>query len=773
MKNFVKILAKLKPRTTIGTKFIIVFTLLLGIISAFIYVYFPYKFTKQAIRATADRAQSITVMTAFNISSTLLFEDKRDMENILESVQQDKDIVYLVVLNSKGKVFSAFNRQKAVKADYKFLTNKNPISEDELIYRTMTPIIHNKKQIGMLFMGISLEDLRAQVKRSRTTIALVSLVIFVLGVLAVLFISMVITRPLKKMVRIIEEISGGDLSGRVTFSSNDEVGNLAASFNLMVENLEAYSRELKELNINLENKVLERTKELQVEINERKSVQEALEKSEEKYRQLVNNSLVGIYITQDHSIKFCNRKFAEIFGYQSPEEVLGKPMTELLSKENYPGITSSNEFKGLKKDGTIFDIEVLDTPIIYQGSPAIQGILMDITIRKQMEEERQKLEDQLRQSQKMESLGTLAGGIAHNFNNILSAVMGYTELTMNILSDNSTAISHLNRILSASHRAKEMITQIMTFSRKSKKDRKLLWLDEVVNEALKLMRSALPSTLEMHLDIPKMTKPVMGDRAEIHQVVMNLCTNASHAMGDKGGILYASLKEIEYEAGSIGRINLVPGRYQQLIISDTGHGMTADILGRIFEPYFTTKREGEGTGMGLAVVHGIVKSCGGDIMVYSAPGKGTTFHIFLPVTEEKEIKTPIDQIEMELRGIEHILFVDDEPILTELGQKVLEILGYKVTTKTSSIEALEAFQADPGTFDLVISDQTMPHMTGLQLAEKIREVKSDIPIILCSGFSERINERNFRSHGIQGFLMKPITKKNIAITIRNVLDKRY
>ncbi|NIM18223.1 MAG: response regulator [Candidatus Aminicenantes bacterium] len=770
MKNFFKIFRGFKFRTTIGTKFIIVFTLMVGIISAFIYAYFPLKFEKQAIKSTADKAQSIIAVTAFNISSTLLFEDKRDMENILESVKQDRDIVYLLVYNSKGEVFSEFNYQTAVRVDYEFPSNKNPISEDELIYRTMTPIIHNKKQIGMLFLGISLENLRSQVASSRATIASVSSVIFVLGVLVVFFISTVITRPLKKMVRTIEEISSGDLSRRATFSSNDEVGNLAASFNLMVENLETYSSELQELNINLENKVVERTKELQVEINERKLTQEALEKSEEKYRQLVNNSLVGIYITQDHFIKFCNQKFAEIFGYQSPEEVLGKQMKELLIKEKWSKATRMYEFKGIKKDGTIFDIEVLDTPIIYQHRPAIQGILMDITIRKQIEEERQKLEDQLRQAQKMESLGTLAGGIAHDFNNILSAILGYTELTMAMLTEKSKAKSNLSRVLSASHRAKEMVKHILTFSRRSEKDRKPLWLNEVVNEVLKLMRSTLPSTIEINQDVPEMTMPVIADRSEIHQVVMNLCTNAGHAMREKGGILHVALKEIEYEAGTIGRSSLVSGRYQQLTISDTGHGMSPEILSRIFEPYFTTKREGEGIGMGLAVVHGIIKSCEGDITVYSQPGKGTTFNIFLPVTEEKEMKTVIDQTEIELRGSEHILFIDDEPILAELGVEMLEHFGYKVKMITSSIKALEAFRAAPGKFDLVITDQTMPNMTGLQLAVKIREVRPDIPIILCTGFSESVNEENFKAQGIQAFLMKPFIKEELARVIRNVLD---
>ena len=272
-----------------------------------------------------------------------------------------------------------------------------------------------------------------------------------------------------------------------------------------------------------------------------------------------------------------------------------------------------------------------------------------------------------------------------------------------------------------------------------------------------------------------MSRPVLADRGEIHQVVMNLCTNAGYAMREQGGILQVSLKEIQYEVGAISRTRLVPGRYQQLTISDTGHGMSREILNRIFEPYFTTKPEGEGTGMGLAVVHGIIKSYGGDISIYSEPGKGSTFHIFLPSPSEAEVEvgTKIRELKTELRGSERILFVDDEPVLADLGKAILENLGYQVEIRTSSIDALQVFKADPGRFDLVITDQTMPHMTGVQLAAAIKKIKPGIPVILCSGFSESIAEENSKPQSIQAFLMKPILKQEIAAAIRRVLDCTY
>ncbi len=771
-------------KNTLQKKFIFVFTLYVGLISAFIYLYFPLKLEKQALRFAADKAQSITDMIAMNVSSILVFEDRENMEKILTSVKQNRDVVYLVVLNNKGDVFSVFNHETAVKADYKFMAREEPVTGDGSIYRTSAPIIHNNGQIGQIFLGMSLENIRFQVARSKKTITMVSVVIFILGALAVFLISVVFTNPLKNMVRTIEEISAGNLSKRVTFSANDEVGHLATSFNVMVAKLENYSRELNQLNDELETKVMERTKKMQIEVNERYLAQEALKKSEEKYRRLVDNSLAGIYITHDQVLQFCNRRFAEIFGYLDPEEIIGKHMRDLVTEESWsppaakegsiePGaeITRRYECKGLKKDGAVFDVEVFESYMLSQGKPAIEGILIDITERKKAAEEREKLENQLRHAQKMESIGTLAGGIAHDFNNILSAVIGYTELTLEHVPEENNVRVNLERVLSAANRAKEMVKQILAFSRKGEGERKPIWLKEVVEELLKLIRSTLPTTIEIHLDLAESTNAVVANKSEIHRMVMNLCTNAGHAMREDGGILSVSLKEVDLEPAVTDGKNLEPGRYQQLTISDTGHGMTPEIMSRIFEPYFTTKKEGEGTGMGLSVVHGIVKSCGGDITVYSTPGKGTTIHVFLPVTCERRVEDATGQIEEAVRGgNETVLVVDDEPFIAELSKEVLEELGYHVIMKTSGIEALEAFKADPGKFDLVVADQTMPHMTGVQLTREMKKVRPDFPVILCSGFSDAINEENYKIYGVDAFLMKPILPRELALAIRKMLD---
>ncbi|MCK5057221.1 MAG: PAS domain S-box protein [Candidatus Aminicenantes bacterium] len=519
------------------------------------------------------------------------------------------------------------------------------------------------------------------------------------------------------------------------------------------------------------------------DISKRKQARKAMKESEEKYRRLIDNSLVGIYIAQKHIIKFCNQRFAGIFGYESLAELIERPIKDIIAPESWKlvdkevrlresGIkeTSSFEFKGLSKEGETFDIEALGNRILYQGSPAVQGILLNITERKQAESERQRLEDQLHQVQKMEAIGTLAGGIAHDFNNILSAIIGYTELAVSDIPENIETRQKLSQVLAAADRARAMVKQILAFSRKGEKEQRPIMLDEIVNEAFILLRSSLPTTIEIRPNFGDKLNPVMANPTQIHQVIMNICTNAAHAMKEEGGILEIALKEIDLVPGSIEIKNLEPGVYQQLTISDTGHGMSLEIKSRIFEPYFTTKPKGEGTGMGLAVVHGIVKNHSGEIKVYSEPGKGTTFHVFLPVTRA-ETMVGFEQIEPIQGGEERILYVDDENNLAEMGKQMLESIGYRIESRTSSIEALEAFRSGPGKFSLVITDQTMPNMTGLQLAKEIRKISPHIPVILCTGFSESVNEENFKSMGISAFVMKPIVRKEIARVIREVLDE--
>lgn len=388
--------------------------------------------------------------------------------------------------------------------------------------------------------------------------------------------------------------------------------------------------------------------------------------------------------------------------------------------------------------------------------------------RKQLEEKRERLEEQLRHSQKMEALGTLAGGIAHDFNNILSAIFGYTELAMYTVPEDSKARVNLEQILAASYRARDMVKQILTFSRKEKKGQISVFLDKLVVEVLKLIKSFIPSTIELQTDIVKATRPIQADPTQIHQVIMNICTNALQAMRETGGILKISLKEVDIDPDEVESTDLVPGKHQLLTITDTGSGISPDIMSLIFDPYFTTKEKGEGTGLGLAVVHGIVNAHRGTITVESAPGEGTAFLIHLPtIANEKILEN--EGVQAIMGGDEWILFVDDEVVLTEVVQKTLARYNYNVITRTSAAEALEVFRSDPEKIDVVITDHIMPQLTGLELAKEIKKIRPDIPVLLCTGLPERIDKANFNSQGIDGYILKPIISSEMKEAIHHVL----
>jgi CheY-like chemotaxis protein len=390
------------------------------------------------------------------------------------------------------------------------------------------------------------------------------------------------------------------------------------------------------------------------------------------------------------------------------------------------------------------------------------------------QESLQKSEQRLRQSQKMEAIGTLAGGIAHDFNNILTAIIGYTDMAQRKITTDVAMIRDLERVQEAGLRAKELVRQILAFSRQGEQERQPVQVAAVIEEVFKLLRATLPTTIEIRqqLDIAPHRGTVLADPTQLHQVLMNLGTNAAHAMRDHGGALSVSLTDIDADASLVALCpDLTPGPYVRLSISDTGHGMDSTVMERIFDPYFTTKKVGEGTGMGLAVVQGIIKSHGGAISVYSEPGHGTAFHIFLPLMAGDIRHEPVVE-ESFAGGTERILFVDDEPALVELGQELLEALGYSVAALTSSPEALALFRAQPAAFDLLISDVTMPGLTGRELVREILAIRPDIPVIMCSGFTEFVNSGEAREAGISEFLMKPYVTGKMAKVIRKVLAGR-
>ena len=425
-----------------------------------------------------------------------------------------------------------------------------------------------------------------------------------------------------------------------------------------------------------------------------------------------------------------------------------------------------------RKDGTQVVVEIQTLPITIKNRDIVLGIARDITERKQAEIEKIKLENQLRQAYKIESIGTLAGGIAHDFNNILFPVLGHTEMLLHDIPIENPAHSSLKKIYAGANRAKELVKQILTFSRQEENELRLMKMQPIIKEALKLIRSTIPTTIDIKQYIRKDCGVIKADPTQIHQIVMNLATNAYHAMEKDGGELKVSLKEIEL--GELDLINqdMTPGAHACLTVVDTGKGMDKELINQIFDPFFTTKEKGQGTGMGLSVVHGIVNNMNGAIKVYSEPGKGTKFHIYLPVVKSLSEKQENHQTKEPIQsGTERILLVDDEDAIITVEKLMLERLGYRVTSRTSSIEALEAFRESPDKFDLVITDMAMPNMPGDKLAVELTKIRPDIPVLLCTGFSDTMSEEKAASLGINGFLVKPIVMKDLSYKIRDLLDE--
>jgi signal transduction histidine kinase/ActR/RegA family two-component response regulator len=524
---------------------------------------------------------------------------------------------------------------------------------------------------------------------------------------------------------------------------------------------------------------------------ERNEVERSLVREKQLSESIFDHIPAGIaFLDSDFILRKYNRNYArflEAYSPYAPEACLGKPYSEYL-----PGIWAQVEdwYKSVRDTGipnnrhnyrlifekqgqqvaTFWDRSIVP---IRNASEKVTGILIlttDVTEQKAAAEKAEKLDDQLKQAQKMESIGTLAGGIAHDFNNILSAIIGYTEIALMDLPENSMLNSSLEEVIRAGGRARDLVRQILTFSRQGNSKMVPFRIEPVVAEVLQLIRATLPTTTEIRFQGGS-NAMVMGDTTQIHQVLMNLCINAGHAMAAGKGILTIEIAEqtIPDDVFDNERQPLLPGRYVLIEVGDTGQGMTPDVRARIFDPYFTTKKPGHGTGMGLAVTHGIVKSHNGTITVESEPGEGSRFTICLPTIKEKTDaeRKPSPPV---AGGSESILLVDDEKGLADMWKQMMKNLGYRVKAMTSGAEALEVFKTDPDRFDVVITDMTMPNMTGVDLSRQILQIRPDIPIILSTGFSEQITETQAKALGIRAFISKPILKADLARTVREVLE---
>jgi PAS domain S-box-containing protein len=526
---------------------------------------------------------------------------------------------------------------------------------------------------------------------------------------------------------------------------------------------------------------------LERQLVELRQAEEALRQSEAGFRTLVNSSPEGILRHDlDGFLIDANRSFTQMTGY-THSELRGKHIGELVPGEHKIRLYESIE--GIKKgqlselpleieltgkNGYLMSVIMRGWLVRGEdGEPfALGAFVADITEEKRLAQEKKALEEQLLRNQKMEAIGTMAGGIAHDFNNILTGIMGYTKLAMLTLGEDFPNISsHLSSSLAASNRARELVRQLLRFSRQEASALGPTSLRLLLKEAIQLVRSTLPSTIRIEAHIGAEKNVVMADPTQLHQVIMNLCINAYHAMKAKGGTLSIELQNVRLsQPRKFFGMECLPGPYAVLTVTDTGVGIAPENMDRIFEPYFTTKKPNEGTGLGLSVTFGVIKSHGGMIEVESTPGKGSAFSIYLPL-----IQQAVDQAKRPAPSIpkgdgEHILVVDDEFFFRDVVSAMLKGLNYRVSVYEGSLSALNAYTADPMGFDAVITDQTMPHMTGIELISKIREVSSKLPIILCTGYSDDVTEESSTHYGITCLLHKPISREELGLALHEALE---
>jgi len=710
------------------------------LLSIAIVVAMRYTFRQHLAEEVATTAQLI----AGNAGAAVLFNDAKDAGALLDALRANKSVLSSGLYGRDGRLLASFHRDHRVAR----VPGQVPpaafqrMSWDEI--ETAAEVLVEGASVGRVYLRADLGEMR----RFMTKIAgYLAVALLAAGALAWLLSSRlqgVIARPIGDLARTAEEVSSSkNYALRARKFGEDELSPLTDSFNEMLETIQDRDGALRE--------------------------------SEEKYRALVENAGDAIFVAQEGVVPFANPRMIQLTGY-SAEELRRTPWVGLIHPDDRAPLLERNGarlagkpvsetvvFRIVRRDSGNRWVQLNSVVIVWEGRPATLNFARDVTEQVMMEEH-------LRQNQKMEAIGTLAGGIAHDFNNILAVMIGFVEVALLKIPKDAPAVEDLRQVLAAGDRAAHLVAQILTFSRRAQSVPVPCEITPIVKETLKFMRASLPATIEIRERFEPVGM-VVADPTQIHQIIMNLCTNAAHAMEAGGGVLEVLLSEATGDGAETPAHDATGGRYVLLTVSDTGTGMPPEVRDRIFEPYFTTKPAGKGTGLGLAVVHGIVTKMGGLTKLYSEPGVGTSFHVYLPEVDragggqdhcEAEGQAP--------QGSERVLVVDDEESIVAMLRESLEALGYTVTAVTDSEEALRLFRENPARFDLVITDLTMPRLSGSALVKAMRAVRQGIPVILCTGFSEGLTQERLSDLGVGVVLTKPITRVRLAREIRRILD---
>lgn len=521
----------------------------------------------------------------------------------------------------------------------------------------------------------------------------------------------------------------------------------------------------------------------------RQQIVRSVAEREARYHAITDATSDGIVMMDELGrVSFLNPATERMFGYPA-DEAIGQDLHELLVPPRYtkdtrpalahfwatgqgPAIGHTIDVYGLHRDGHEFPIELTLSALRHNGNWQAVAIIRDISERKRHDAEKERLNRELLQAYKMEAIGTLAGGIAHDFNNLLTAILGFTDLVQYEMPEDSLAHADLEKVIEAGKRARDLTRQILAFSRQSEQERIPVKLQLIVKEALKLLRASIPSTIAINQDIDLDCPSILADPGQLHQIIMNLCTNSYQAMKERGGTLKVGVDLVRSDRTAIaGGDSLLPGAFVKLVVADDGPGIPDEVVERIFEPFFTTKPQGEGTGMGLAIVHGIVAELGGSVEVCSTPGQGVEFRVLFPVAAAFDVNHSPADSGFVGHGNEHILLVDDDSIVLEICSRNLVRCGYEITSHTNSIEALAAFQSWPDKFDLVLTDQAMPSMTGMDLAREILKIRP-VPIILLTGFADAATAWMAKKAGILEVFTKPAELSNLTQAIRRCIKPK-